>query len=35
LQGRWPRRTPSINFDAWLKRRHNNSRATGAVASDG
>jgi hypothetical protein len=25
----------SINFDAWHKRRHNNSRATGAAASDG
>jgi hypothetical protein len=25
----------SINFDAWHERRHNNSRATGAAASDG
>jgi len=25
----------SINFDAWHKRRYNNSRATGAAASDG
>jgi hypothetical protein len=24
-----------INFSAWRKRRHNNSRATGAAASDG
>jgi hypothetical protein len=35
VQRRSPRRTRSINFDAWHKHRHNNSRATGAAASEG